>query len=120
MGQPPFRVMSESEARCANPRCPTHPIIIDDYSLPSDQRRPCPACGSRARAFTRLVSDSAPAIDSISTSIQTHAGVAEAAVVQPAAIVTAESVPGGQAEVLPRRLTLLGLPATHELVLRYA
>jgi hypothetical protein len=114
------QVMSESEARCANPRCPTHPIIVDDYHLPAEQRHPCPACGSRARAFTRVVSDSAPAIDSVSTSIQTHPSVAEAtAVVRPAAIATANSVPGGQASVLPRRLTLLGLPATHELRILY-
>lgn len=42
------------------------------------------------------------------------------AVVQSAAIVTADSAPGDQTGVLPSRLTLLGLPATHELRILYA
>jgi hypothetical protein len=111
--------MSESEARCANPRCPTHPIIIDDYDLPSEQRRPCPVCGSRSRAFSRLIRDSATISDSVS--VHTDAGMAEVrAVTQAAAVLTAESVLTAEAEVLPGRLTLLGLPATHELVVVFA
>jgi hypothetical protein len=53
--------------------------------------------------------------------VQAHAGVAEArAVAQAAAVLIADSTLAAQAEVLPRRLTLLGLPVTHELVILYA
>lgn len=121
MGLRPFGVMSESEARCANPRCPTHPIIIDDYDLPSERRRPCPVCGSRSRAFSRLIRDSATTSDSASASVRPDARITEVrAVTQAAAVLTAESALTAEAEVFPGRLTLLGLPATHELVVIFA
>ena len=68
-----------------------------------------------------MISDSAATGDSDSDSVRTHAGVAEArAVVQAAAVLTTESELTAEAKVVPGRLTLLGLPATHELVVVYA
>ncbi len=111
-------VMRSSRARCGNPACPTKPVIEgEDDRTPYDQRQPCPVCQSRARLFARAVTDSVAAVDLVATSTLSAGG--------PTAGVVALSAKGilgatGEVSTPAGKLTLLGLPVTHQLIVLFA
>lgn len=112
--------MSSSRARCGNPACPTRPIIDgEDDRTPYDQRQPCPVCQSRARLFARAVTESVGAVDMVATSTLSVGGPvagAGAAALSGSGTLTASGEVGAPAS----KLSLLGLPVTHELVVVFA
>lgn len=111
--------MRSSRARCGNPACPTKPIIEgEDDRTPYDQRRPCPVCNSRARLFARAVTDSVGAVDMVATATLSVGGPNAAGAAALSAIATLTAT--GEVSTPASKVTLLGLPVTHELVVLYA
>jgi hypothetical protein len=97
--------VSENDTYCGNPACPTNPPIAERSDLPVELRQPCPACGSLSRRFVRMVQES----------VLSGSGTLSAGGLAVTATITAE------AGVIPAaKLSLHGLPVTHEIVVVYS
>jgi hypothetical protein len=97
--------MSENYTSCGNPACPTKPPIAERSDLPTELRQPCPACGSLSRSFAALVQES----------VLSGSGTLSAGGLAVTATITAE------AGVIPAaKISLHGLPVTHEIVVVYS
>jgi hypothetical protein len=87
----------------------------DDLALSREDRAPCPVCGSKARVSTTRLYENMYMTDSVDIQVTPAPAVIGEAHLAAAATLTASG------EVLPKtKLTLLGLPVTHEIVLKFA
>ncbi len=111
------------EIRCGNAHCPTRPLIAEEPSTAYEDRTPCPVCSSKSREFHVTVSSLLAPVDlTVGGSVQ-----ASAAVLSAPAVMTAGSVDvDGSVEARPQSrpasplgLAFVGLPVTHEIVVKY-
>ncbi len=111
--------MRSSRAQCGNPACPTRPVIEgEDDRTPYDQRQPCPVCNSRARLFARTVTDSVGAAVAMVATATLSVGGPNAGAMALSGTGTLAAT--GEVSTPASKLTLLGLPVTHALVVLYA
>lgn len=123
--------MTESIVRCGNPQCPGQPENIPDDSMLADEdRRPCPVCGSRARAVVVVITDNASLTDTIAPPAWILQNHMRRPMPRPPVRRSRTSSPpfpcDTTTEAPPTRslgwsmLSLVGLPFTHEIFVRYA
>ena len=106
----------ERSSNCGNPECPTgHQFPAEDATLPVEDRPPCPECGSLARSIG--VTIGAPVAMASSSSLMGN-GATRLADAQ----LTGVGTVAAEVEVTraPKKLTILGLPVTHVIEVRYA
>lgn len=123
--------MTESLVRCGNPQCPEQPEIIPDNSMLADEdRRPCPVCGSRARAVVVVIAENA----SMTHTIEPPAWIPQNHMRRPIPLppvrrgrTSSPPYPSDTTTKAPptrslgwSMLSLVGLPVTHEIFVRYA
>lgn len=109
------RCMKRSN-RCGNPDCPSQPEIVpDDSSASAEARVPCPDCGSKSRAVSIGVTDTAMATDKVSTIVKAQVAAGRGTAFYAEVLTTTATIPDTQP-----RLSLLGLDIRHEIIVRYS